>query len=251
MNVVILEDEPLMAEELAREISKSDMSIRVLAVLSSVRDALHYLSENELPDLFFSDVQLSDGLSFEIFSHLEKRVPVIFCTAFDGYALQAFRANGIDYVLKPFDSGTIQETLTKHQMLVGRSSLEREVSRLLERIEHQDAGSKRSLIVHQGHKIYAIKYADLRFVFLTEGGTQILTKDEKRYNIGTPLDGIEKEVDSQFYRVNRQAIIHRDAILHIDSYFGRRLLVTPAFDLGFDIIVSKANAPHFLHWLES
>ncbi|MEM9324964.1 MAG: LytTR family DNA-binding domain-containing protein [Bacteroidota bacterium] len=251
MNVVIIEDEPLMAEELAEEISKVDDSIRIAAVCPSVREALSYLSEHGPPDLFFSDVQLSDGLSFEIFSQMETLVPVIFCTAFDEYALQAFRANGIDYILKPFDNEIIKETLDKHRHLTGQKDANSDLTKLLNFMEHRDAESKKSLVIQHGPKIYAIKYMDLRVVYLKDGMTYVVAKDGKKYPVNLPLERIEKELDDHFYRVNRQVIIHRDAIAHIDNYFARKLLITPSFEVDSDVIVSKASATQFLHWLAS
>ena len=121
MKVVIIEDEPLMAEELVDEIHKVDQSIAVVGKFPSVRATLDFLAQNEMPDLFFSDIQLTDGLSFEIFSVIKKPVPVIFCTAFHEYALDAFKANGIDYLLKPFDNMAITKTLYKYKHLIGES----------------------------------------------------------------------------------------------------------------------------------
>ena len=103
MNVIIIEDEPLMADELASEVRKVDNRIQIQGKFRSVKDTLNHLTRYGLPDLFFSDVQLSDGLSFEIFSQVEMTTPVIFCTAFDSYALEAFKSNGVDYLLKPLD----------------------------------------------------------------------------------------------------------------------------------------------------
>lgn len=244
MKVVIIEDEPLMANELESEVKKVDASIQVQGKFRSVKETLNHLSRNGLPDLFFSDVQLSDGLSFEIFSQVATHVPVIFCTAFDQYALEAFRCNGVDYLLKPLGSEEIKATIDKYQ------------KRLQHQWKHHASAQRpseanRSLIVHQGQKIYPVKYADIRMLYLKEGITYLITREGKRHIITGSLDRMEEVLGSSFYRANRQVIIHRDAIGYIDSYFARKLLITPVYQADLDIVVSKANAPHFLSWLES
>ena len=251
MNIIIIEDEPLMAEELANEISRVDDTINIIATFGSVAETKEYLAENDLPDLFFSDIQLSDGFSFEIFSSIEKPVPVIFCTAYDEYGLEAFKANGIDYLLKPFDNTSIQKTIKKYKSLTGGELSHQDLSKAIEYIKEKDSISKKSLIVHQGQKIYPIRYSDIRMLFLKDGITYIITDKVKKYIINSSLDKIESMLDSNFYRVNRQIIIHRNAIGHINTYFARKLLITTVFPTEIDVIVSKANASNFLQWLEA
>ena len=111
MKVVIIEDEPLTAEDLSSALLEVDSSIQVVAMLESVLESVSYFTENEVPDLIFSDIQLSDGLSFEVFKKVKIDAPVIFCTAFDEYAIQAFKANGIDYIMKPFSRQTVADAL--------------------------------------------------------------------------------------------------------------------------------------------
>src|ERR1700743_1103861 len=120
MNIVIIEDEPLTAKDLEICIRGAEPGVTIVAVLGSVAEAGGYFREHTLPDLIFSDIQLGDGLSFSIFADLEEQVPVIFCTAYDAYALDAFKATGIDYILKPFTAKTIAAALAKYQSLTGR-----------------------------------------------------------------------------------------------------------------------------------
>lgn len=249
MKVIIIEDEPLMADELEKEVKKVDKNIQIQGKFRSVKDTLNHLTRFGLPDLFFSDVQLTDGLSFEIFSQIEMTTPVIFCTAYDSYALDAFKANGVDYLLKPLDGDEIRETMEKYHKMVGQQLIKTNLYQQLLPTEESSHSSK-SLIVHQGQKIFAVKYSDIRLVFLKEGITYLVTNQGKSYIINSPLDKMEERLGSVCYRANRQVLIHRDAIGHIDSYFARKLLITPIYDIDMDIIVSKANAPHFLSWLE-
>ena len=251
MNVLIVEDEPLMAEELSEEILKADPTIRIVGKFPSVKETQEYLEENEMPDLFFSDIQLTDGLSFEIFAQIEKPIPVIFCTAFHDYALDAFKANGIDYLLKPFDNTAISKTINKYKQLIGDKANYPNLVNLFSQIQKNEQRINKSLIIHQGQKIYSVKYSDIRILYLKDGVLYLITEESKRYIVSSSLDRIEESLDHNFYRVNRQVIIHRDAIGYTSSYFARKLLITPKFNLDFELIVSKANASSFLKWLES
>ena len=251
MRVLIIEDEPLMANNLEKQVKEVDPEISVVGKFESVKGTLDYLSENEMPDLFFSDIELTDGLSFEIFSRLEKLVPVIFCTAHNEYALEAFRANGIDYLLKPFEDSAIKETIRKYKSLRENPTHSPDLSKVVNQLLNQSQKRENtSLIVHQGRKMFPVKYEDMRLFFLKDGVTYVITENARKYIISNSLDSIEEVLGRAFYRLNRQVIIHRDAVGHIDSYFARKLLVTPVFKVDFDIIVSKANASNFLRWLE-
>lgn len=249
MKVIIIEDEPLMANELEKEVKSVDENILVQGKFRSVKDTLNHLSRHGLPDLFFSDVQLSDGLSFEIFSQIEMTTPVIFCTAYDRYALDAFKANGVDYLLKPLEGDEIRDTINKYQKRISQQMINNNShAHLIPRARTTDVC--KSLIVHQGQKIFAIKYTNIKVIYLKEGVTYLITDQGKQFVINSSLDRMEGLLGEGFYRANRQVLIHRDAIGPIDSYFARKLLITPVFPMDMDIIVSKANVPHFLSWLE-
>lgn len=250
MNVIIIEDEPLMASELEKEVKKVDRTIQVQGKFGSIKETVNHLTRYGLPDLFFSDVQLSDGLSFEIFSQIEMTTPVVFCTAYDNYALEAFKANGIDYLLKPLESDEIRDTIFKYQRRVSQQLISSNLYKgVIQRTGNPNSG--RSLIVHQGQKIFAIKYTDIKVIYLKEGITYLMTNQGMSFIINSPLDKMEEQLGNGFYRANRQVLIHRDAIGHVDSYFARKLLINPVYSIDMDIVVSKANAPNFLSWLAS
>lgn len=252
MKVIIIEDEPLMANELEFEVKKVDQSITIAGKFGSVKDTLNHLSRNGLPDLFFSDVQLTDGLSFEIFSQINSHVPVIFCTAFNDYALEAFKCNGVDYLLKPLASEEIKATIDKYQRRLHHQLRGNMFSQDVMGSSIRDLDStNKSLIVHQGQKIFPVKYSDIRMLYLKNGITYLITNQGKKFMVNRSLDRMEETLGSGFYRANRQVLIHRDAIGYIDSYYARKLLITPLYKVDLDIVVSKANSPHFLSWLEA
>ena len=158
LNVVIIEDEKLTALDLASTLKKIDADIEVKAILSSVEEALAYFQTNTSFDLVFSDIQLPDGLSFDIFKKIRLSVPVIFCTAYDQYALKAFDANGIDYLLKPFNKDTISKAIDKYRLLKGKVQGQPDMyEKFMNLVEQKSIRQASSIIVYQGDKIIPLK----------------------------------------------------------------------------------------------
>ncbi|MEM7571251.1 MAG: LytTR family DNA-binding domain-containing protein [Bacteroidota bacterium] len=251
MKVIIIEDEPLIAEGLQNDIERLQPDIQIVASLASVQEALSYFSQHELPDLFFSDIQLPDGRSFDIFQQLPEQVPVIFCTAFDEYALEAFRLNGIDYLLKPVNEEALRATLAKYDKLTSSRTLPSfNPQQLLTYFGIANRPSPGSILVHQGDKIIPVKKQHIALLHKKDGITYVHTFDRKKYHLDHNLDELERSLGTDFYRANRQFIVHREAIQNASRYFSRKLVIRLNFDFSEAIIVSKAKASHFLNWLE-
>ncbi|MEL6945918.1 MAG: response regulator [Bacteroidota bacterium] len=158
MKIIIIEDEPLMAAALKEELEQLDKSLEIVKCLDTVETALDYFKKHGLPDLFFSDIQLPDGLSFEIFNQLQTKVPIIFCTAYDEYALDAFKVNGIDYLLKPFNREALQNTLNKYKNLTqSDTQSDLDTQKLLTYFGLHHPKQNSSLLVYKGEKIIPIK----------------------------------------------------------------------------------------------
>lgn len=252
MKVVIIEDELLLSEALKEEILMVDNSIEVVAQLSSIKESIAYLASNPLPDLFFADIELSDGVSFEIFKHIENTVPIIFCTAYNQYALDAFQVYGIDYILKPFDSKAIESAIGKYKSLAKFQAATtpdyQAIAKLLSSVNEEQ---NNSLLIHQGDKIIPFPVEQIALGQLENGLVYIYDFDKKRYAINYSMDKLAHLLGKQFYRVNRQYLINRKAVKHASQYFARKLLVQPTFEFKEQLIVSKAKATAFLHWLEN
>ncbi|MEM7513040.1 MAG: response regulator, partial [Bacteroidota bacterium] len=158
MKIIIIEDESLLVEELEGIIKGIDSQIQIVKTLGSIKESLSYLHENPLPDLFFSDIQLPDGLSFDIFRQLELNIPVVFCTAYDQYALDAFKFNGIDYILKPYNSDEISRTINKYHTFFRQKNQQsfdyKQLKQLVDSFPQKAGGT---LLVHQGETIMPIK----------------------------------------------------------------------------------------------
>jgi len=251
MKIVIIEDEPLTAKDLAECIIKAETSAEIIATLSSVKEAISFLKENNDPDLIFSDIQLGDGTSFEIFKTVQSTIPVIFCTAYNEYALNAFNAAGIDYLLKPFTLKTIAAALEKFKQLRVRFSKNttptyESISEVLEGLKKQ---KPLSVLVYYKDKILPIQIADIALLYLQNDITRLTTFNKQQYILDKTLEEVEKNTQSDFYRANRQFLINRKAIKDVSQYFGRKLIINLTIPFDEKITVSKAKANHFLQWL--
>jgi DNA-binding LytR/AlgR family response regulator len=251
MKIIIIEDEVLTAEDLADAISSAEPAAEIVAILSSVKEAIGYFKTSDKPDLIFSDIQLGDGLSFSIFQEVAISTPVIFCTAYDEYALRAFKANGIDYVLKPFSQKTIADAFDRYKSLKsnfsGAISAYESLSRLFEQRFLHDA----AVLVYFQEKIVPVKIADIAFFYIENDITQLVTFNRERHCVTKPLEELEKLAGNGFYRVNRKYLLNRKSIKDASQYFHRKLLVNLIIDTNSiePITVSKVKAAHFLHWL--
>jgi len=251
MKIVIIEDEAFTAEDLKESLLSVNPEIQITATLNSVANAIAWFKIHKHPDLIFSDIQLGDGLSFEIFQAASVSVPVIFCTAFDEYAVNAFKSNGIDYILKPFNKTDIAASLKRYQELEKKfagNSLS--IEKMLQFFKDKETQQKKvSVLVYYKDKILPVRVDSIAVFFLENKITYLITFDQKIYTINKPLDELEKTVGSDFFRANRQFLIQRDAVKEAAQYFARSLSVTLSIQFTEKIKVNKAKVPDFLNWL--
>ena len=255
MKIVIIEDEPKIAENLILILIEIDSSISVIKILSSVKSSIEWLRVNQSScDLLFMDINLTDGLSFEIFNQIESNTPIVFLTAYDQYALDAFKVNGVDYILKPFDKTKIKQSLKKFKSLTQTASnpLNAEsLQHLLEVVASKTITNKRkSYLVYHQDKLIPLAVDDISWFYKSNQVTYACTISKKKYVIDDALDKIQNEVSSvNFYRANRQFIVSKNAIENIAIYFNGRLIVNILPKPDEKIIVSKAKATDFKNWL--
>jgi len=250
MRIVIIEDEKLTAANLAETILTAVPDTQITAILSSVQSAVSWFRQNEHPDLIFSDIQLGDGLCFEIFKTASIQAPVIFCTAYDEYALKAFDANGIDYILKPFDKATIEEAFQKYYKLkktfTGNLA---NLDHIIQLIENKRKQAKASVLVYKQDKIIPVRFEDIAIFYIDNEITRLITFDHKTYTINQTMERVEEISPDDFFRVNRQFLIHHKAIKEASQYFGRKLSLTLTVPFEEKITVSKNKVTGFLNWL--
>lgn len=252
MRVLIIEDEQKTAADLKATLMEMDPGIQVLDILDSVEGSIRYLKTEPSPDLIYMDIQLADGLSFEIFGEVQISCPVVFCTAFDEYAIEAFKVNGVDYILKPFDKEAVGRSLAKVKNLENffqsKSNQAEQLSQLLKTLK---PASKGSFLVSFKDKMIPISTADVAFFNIEHELTFLYTFSNQRYNLPYTLDELSGQLDdTQFYRANRQYLVNYKAIREVEHYFSRKLLIKLSVSVKEPIIVSKAKAPDFLRWMD-
>ena len=251
MNIVIIEDERLVADDLEKNIRKLMGPAAVITQLHSVSDGIAYFNSSLPPDLIISDIQLGDGLSFEILAGLSRPVPTIFCTAYDEYALDAFKVNGIDYILKPFTGPMLQQALNKYSQLkqVFLTDQSQQYQVMMQMLTDKPSAKAASVIVYHQDKIIPISMEEIALFVLEGEVTKLITHGGKTYYPNRPLDELERIAGRQFFRANRQFLISRKAIIDVANSFSRKLQLNLTLALKDKIIVSKAKAPVFLEWL--
>lgn len=254
MNIVIIEDEVKTAKALGQLILSIRPDARILSYIQSIDGAVSYLEENEQPDLIFMDIQLADGLCFEIFKNVEVISPVVFCTAFDNYAIEAFKSNGIDYVLKPFSREDIANAMKKAGEL--KNFFQRNKKNLPDfdflLTRHGEETGKRSFLVFKNNKYVSVSTENIAFFYIQYDAPAIMTFDKTEYPMTQSLDEVSKLLSpSQFFRINRQYLVNFSAIKEAEHYFSRKLILKLTIPTEEKLLVGKEKVTSFLHWLEN
>lgn len=253
MNVVIIEDEIAASDNLTYLLKNIDPSIRVVTVLDSVSASVSYFAKAPAIDLVFLDIHLADGLSFEIFDSVKIGAPIIFTTAYNQYALKAFKLNSIDYLLKPIDEDELTASLAQFKGQNQQKGLvDDQVAGLLNLIKTGGKTYKTAYLVNQRDQLIPLKTEQLAYFYIDMGILKIVTQDNKTYTLDKKLEDIENEVDpTTFYRANRQFIVCKNAITTIEYYFGGKLIVNVTPPSHERIVISKAKASDFKTWMDS
>ncbi|MDR0367655.1 MAG: LytTR family DNA-binding domain-containing protein [Bacteroidales bacterium] len=243
MKVLIVEDETIAYEYLSKLIRKIDAEIEIVAVTESISQTVKYLQSNPLVDLIFMDIHLSDGLAFSIFDMLTIETPIIFTTAFDEYAINAFKVNSIDYLLKPVQEENLRKAVEKFRKL-SSSETKQYVIRQFESDLNENY-HKRILVSYRDHLI-PVAVEDIVFFYTSEQQTSIYLINGKKYSYNKTLDSIIQNLDPElFFRANKQFVIAINHVKNITAWFDRRLLITLDIETPEKIYVSKNKAAEF------
>ena len=249
MNVIILEDENRAVNHLQRLIKLVAPEMEVLAVFDTVRDAVTYLEQNPAIDLIFSDVQLADGISFEIFSKVKVKCPIIFTTAYDSYAIEAFSTNGIDYLLKPIEEERLRKAIEKARQFTTRIDLE---SLLNLRVGAGQRQTKSRFMVKVGEKIKTITVEEILAFYSFEKTTFLHTTTHRNYIIDYSLEELESMLDREhFFKINRKYIVSIDACSQIIAWSNHRLKIDIEGIDDQKIVVARERVRDFKLWLDS
>lgn len=251
LDVAIIEDEPLAAENLEKALLEVDPDARVVVKLDSVKSAVEWLSENKV-DLILSDIELGDGLSFDIFTQLETTTPIIITTAYDQYAIRAFKENSIDYLLKPVDKEDLGRAIRKFRNWRSEGNAF-DVSNLLEALRpHSGQKYQERFMVTLGDKIHSIPESEVAYFFSEDRYTFLVTNHGQQHIINSNLGDLEGSVNpKKFYRINRKFIISYDAIKNMVAYSKSRVKIdlVPPPPNAMEVVVSVERSGSFKKWL--
>jgi len=255
MKALIIEDESLIAEELRSIIKSVADDVDIVEVLPSLKTARKWFLEHAEPDLIFMDIQLSDGVSFELFDTYKLSCPVIFTTAYDEYAIRAFRVNGVDYLLKPIDADELKRAIDKCRNIVeSKSAFPTNISQLIQKLSQPNSvqpGYKEKFIVNFRRQWLPVNTRDIA-CFVKENLHYIYTfSGEKHILDFNTMEEIELVLDPQlFYRANRQFIVHIDAIRSVTPHENQKLSLSLKAPLKMEIDMSREKAPAFKKWFD-
>jgi DNA-binding LytR/AlgR family response regulator len=251
IKMLIIEDEEPAAKRLQKMITEIEPDVKMLENIVSVSSGITWLQENESPDLIFSDIQLSDGLSFEIFKSVDVSCPVIFTTAYDQYAIEAFKVNSIDYLLKPIKKEDLNSAISKYKKLSGgEKSTSADIRKFMETFATQGNNYKTRFIVRYGEHIKTIKIEEVAYFYTEDKINFLSTTEGRRYTIDYNLDNLETMLDPKvFFRINRQYIISIHSIKEMFSYTKSRVLIKLNPASKHETIVSTERSGDFKLWL--
>jgi DNA-binding LytR/AlgR family response regulator len=250
MKVVIIEDELPQAQQLKSYLYQIDKEIEVLEILTSVDSSAKYLTENN-PDLLFLDINLSDGLCFEIFNRIKIQCPVIFTTAYDQYAIQAFKHNGIDYLLKPILKEELENSIRKFKSFTNTSIDYSKLISSLKSLENKTEGYKKRFVAQIGKRLRIINDTEIAYFYAFRGSVYIKTNKGDNYMIEETLERIEDKLDPfYFFRINRKIIANISAIKEMHTYSKSRLKIELNPEFEEDVIVSYNNLGNFMKWIK-
>jgi len=248
MKVIILEDETRAANHLERLLAKVAPDMTVVSRLESIRDGIKFLQSNDEPDLIFSDIQLADGLSFEVYNQVAVRCPIIFTTAYDHYAVEAFKTNGIDYLLKPIEEERLRQAIEKAVHFSPGLLLEKILS--ITNIT-SDKTFKSRFMVKIGDKIKSIPVEEILVFYIQEKSSFIHTNDKRTYCIDYTLDQLEPMLNPEtYFRINRKYIVSINACSNILAWTNSRLRLKIDGIDDSEIIVARERVQDFKNWLD-
>jgi DNA-binding LytR/AlgR family response regulator len=253
MKILIIEDEAPAFRRLQKILEEINPDIEIVEVIDSVDESVKWLKNHNNLDLIFMDIQLSDGISFEIFERIKIEKPVIFTTAFDDYMLKAFKVNSIDYLLKPIKKDELAASLTKYNNLknaFGGNDSSFDLNALIGQIRMDDRKYKSRFLIKQGDKLLSVEATDIAYFQTRNGVVYLCTFDNNKYLMDFNLDELSQQLDPEkYYRANRQFVINFKAIKMVHKYHKGKLLIELVHKTDEPITVSSEKATDFKAWL--
>jgi DNA-binding LytR/AlgR family response regulator len=250
MNILVVENEMPAADRLVRLLKKVDRSMNIIAVVETVEDTINKLQEGVQPDLILMDIQLDDGLCFEIFDTIRVDIPVIFTTAFDEYTLKAFKVNSIDYLLKPVDEDSLKAAIAKFRKLYADNDpFKRDFRQLIHEFRNQ---YRSRFLIKIGEKYKSVPISEISYFHICERNVFLNDKNGKDYGLDYSLEQLEGMLDPRkFYRINRECIVNIDSISYMNSYSSSRLQLALSNRKEDDLfVISREKVSAFKKWVD-
>lgn len=249
MNVLIVEDETTAYENMVDLLAQVDPNIHVVGNTESIRQTIKWLGEHEAPDLIFMDIHLSDGSAFVIFDEIRIEIPIIFTTAYDRYAIEAFKVNSIDYLLKPVKEDDMRRALTKFSKW-GRPDISQYLSQIAQMVSKPNYSDK--ILIPYKDKLLPVSLSEIACFYTADKNTFVFLKNGMKYPYGKTLDQIYSTLNPHdFFRANKQFIVSRNSVSNITIWFDSRLFLSLEVDTPERIYVSKNKASEFKAWMVS
>ena len=252
MKAILIEDEQSAADNLRFLLQSVAPDIQIMESIETVADAIAFFKENKAYDLVFMDIHLADGNSFEIVREVEPIAPIIFTTAYDQYAIQAFKLNSIDYLLKPIREAELKNAILKFKDMHQKPPVStQQIEALISLMNTPKKTFRSSFLAQKKDTFIPIASGDFAFFFIQDGIVRGTTKDNQTFSFSEKLEDLENDLDPEmFFRANRQYLIQRGAIKSLQTYFNSRLIINLQPHVEDQIIVSKTNAARLKSWLK-
>ncbi|WP_164108371.1 MULTISPECIES: LytR/AlgR family response regulator transcription factor [Sphingobacterium] len=256
MRIVIVEDEILAAEDLTQTLLQVLPQSEIVKHVQSVEEGLVFFGSDPKIDLIFSDIQLGDGLSFQIFQEINITAPIVFCTAYDNYLLEAFKTNGIDYIVKPISNSAVEQTIQKYfglqrQLTQVVSTMRIGTEGVYSALLGQMQTNNNALIVYHHDRIIPLSSGEIALCYIEYENVFVKTFEAKEYTVNKSLDDLEKLLGNVFFRANRQNLVNRKALRHASYTLTRKLSLELCMAHEAKVYVSREKASTFLRWLEA
>lgn len=243
MNILIIEDELLLAQDLMEDLLKINPNIHIIGVIGSVEEFIQFLKKQPIIDLIFADIELADGTIFDAIQQVKLSIPIIFCTAYTNYLLTAFENNGIHYLVKPIQLEKLREALHKFEQLKENFQIRENPFELI------TIPKAKGIVIHQGEFIDFIKIESIRCIGMQHKLVKIWTKEEKIYFPSETLEKLQSYLPEDFFRINRQYVVHREFIQRMSQHLSRKIQLHTQFDIGEPLLVTREKVTDFMKWL--
>lgn len=249
MNILIFEDEKHTAIRLESILLKLDSKIKIVGILGTIADGIKWFKENEMPDLIFQDIILTDGNCFEVYDKVEVTAPIIFTTAYSEYAIKSFQLNSIDYIIKPYDKAEIKQAFSKFKKI--KNSFEIPEKGLIQEIlSNNKIVAKKRFLIKAGNSYIPIHSEDIAYLISDEGLTFATLFNKEKHIVDSSIVELSQQMDSStFFQINRKCIVNVKSIVNITSWFNSRLKLSLKPDVNEEMIVSRDRTSDFKDWM--